>query len=114
MVGGGIGARVTAPNCFLVINLYHACNFFDAFHIYYEEGAEEITVLKTNLAHKETKISRVEYNLATAPTAKVQEICMQQLDKLEQEKAEIQRELRDKDNSLLNLFPKMSSSLHMV
>lgn len=74
-----------------------------AFPILNQEGAEEITALKTNLAHKEMEISRIEYNLAIAPTAKVQEICMQQLDKLEQEKAEIQRELRDKDNSLLNL-----------
>ena len=84
-----------------------------AFHILNQEGAEEITALKTNLAHKETEISRVEYNLATAPTAKVQEICIQHLEKLEAEKEAIQRELVDKDKSLLNLDEYIDYALNL-
>ena len=84
-----------------------------AFPILNQEGAEEITALKTNLAHKETEISRVEYNLATAPTAKVQEICMQHLEKLEAEKEAIQRELVDKDKSLLNLDEYIDYALNL-
>ena len=84
-----------------------------AFPILNQEGAEEITALKTNLAHKETEISRVEYNLATAPTAKVQEICMQHLEKLEAEKEAIQRELADKDKSLLNLDEYIDYALNL-
>lgn len=81
-----------------------------AFPILNQEGAEEITVLKTNLAHKETEISQIEYNLAIAPDAKVQEIHMQHLEKLESEKEVIQRELADSKPSSQALSPKPRSS----
>ena len=84
-----------------------------AFPILNQEGAAEITALKTNLSRKETEISRVEYNLATAPTARVLEICTQHLEKLEAEKEAIQRELAEKDKSLLNLDEYIDYALNL-
>ena len=74
-----------------------------AFPILNRQGQEEVAAIKTNLAHKETAIEKVEYNLATASTPKMMEVCTKQLEILEAEKAEIQRELDEKNQTILNL-----------
>ena len=84
-----------------------------AFPVLNQEGVEVLSALKTNLSHIETEISRIEYNLATAPTAKVQAICMKELEKLEGEKAEIQREIQEKDKTLLNLDEYIDFALNL-
>ena len=69
--------------------------------------------LKTNLAHKNAEIERVEYNLATATNAKMLEICSKQLEKLEAEKAEIVSEIMQKETEILNLDDYVDFSLSL-
>ena len=74
-----------------------------AFPILNERNVEEVSAIKTNLAHKEAELDRIEANLALAPTPKIQEICMRQHEKLEDEIAVIQKELEEKSTEILNL-----------
>ncbi len=64
---------------------------------------DEVASIKANLTKKEKEIERIEYNLATALTPKVQETCSKMLAKAEAEREEILSELEDKDKSILNL-----------
>ena len=82
-----------------------------AFPILNRQGLEEVSALKTNLAHKQTEIEKVEYNLATATNPKVMEICTKQLEKLEGEKADIEKELEEKNQTILNLNEYITFSL---
>ena len=74
-----------------------------AFPILNKNGQDEVATIKANLAKKESEIERIEYNLATAPTPKIQETCLKMLEKAEAERDSILRELEDKDKSILNL-----------
>ena len=74
-----------------------------AFPILNKSGQEEISAIKTNLSRKESEIEKVEYNLATASTPKIQEICEKQLLKLEAEKDRIAKELDERSQEILNL-----------
>ena len=74
-----------------------------AFPILNMNGREVMAELKTNLAHKNSEIEKVEYNLATAANAKMQEICTKQLAKLEAERGEILTEIQTKEKEILNL-----------
>ena len=73
------------------------------FPVLNQQGKEEVLAIKSTLSKKESEIERIEYNLATAPNAKVQETCSRMLAKAETEKNEILRELQDKDKEILNL-----------
>ena len=68
-----------------------------------KNSQDEVASIKVNLTKKENEIERIEYNLATAPTPKIQETCSRMLAKAEAERDEILRELEDKDKSILNL-----------
>ena len=68
-----------------------------------KQNAEAAKAIKFHLTEKEKEIEKVEYNLATAPNSKVQEICLSQLEKLEEEKHEIEEELNNTGIGLLNL-----------
>ena len=74
-----------------------------AFPILNVHGKEIMAELKTNLSHKNSEIEKVEYNLATAANAKIQEICTKQLEKLEAERGEILTEIQTKEKEILNL-----------
>ena len=64
---------------------------------------DEVASIKTNLTKKQKDIEQIEYNLATAPNPKVQEICSKMLVQAEAERDEILRVLEEKDKSILNL-----------
>ena len=83
-----------------------------AFPVLNQQGKDEVLALKSTLSKKESEIERIEYNLATAPNAKVQETCSKMLAKSEAEKNEILCELQAKDKEILNLCPRTSSCLH--
>ena len=74
-----------------------------AFPILNKQNAEAAKDIKFHLTEKEKEIEKVEYNLATAPNSKVQEICLSQLEKLEAEKREIEEQLDEAGIGLLNL-----------
>ena len=59
--------------------------------------------LLDELSRKETEIEKIEYNLATASSPKIQNICEKQLEKLEAEKSQIEAELEEKSREILNL-----------
>ena len=68
-----------------------------------KQNAEAAKAIKFHLTEKEKEIEKVKYNLATAMNSQIQEICLSQLEKLEAEKAEIEKELEDSGIGLLNL-----------
>ena len=74
-----------------------------AFPILNKDSIEEVKAIKANLTKKQNEVEQIEYNLATASTAKVREICEKQLAKVEKEIDEIQHELAECDKSILNL-----------
>ena len=74
-----------------------------AFPILNQRNVEAIAAIKTNLAHKESEKEKIEANLALASTPKIQDICMRQLEKVEDEIAVIQKELEEKNQEILNL-----------
>ena len=74
-----------------------------AFPVLNKSGQEEVSAIKSNLTRKEMEIEKVEYNLATASSPKIQEICEKQLLKLEAERERIQEELTEKNREILNL-----------
>lgn len=78
-----------------------------------KNGQEEAATIRANLTKKENEIARIEYNLATAPTPKIQETCSKMLAIAEAERDEIQRELEDKDKSILNLNDYISFGLNL-
>lgn len=84
-----------------------------AFPILNKQDVDCLAAIKTNLAHKESEIEKVEYNLALAPNAKVQEICYKQLEKLEAEKDEIQKSIDEKGKEILNLGEYLSYGLSL-
>ena len=81
----------------------------------YKKGkrTEEIKSIKTNLTKKESEIERIEYNFATASTAREREICSKQLTKVEAERDEILRQLEERDKSILNLSDYVNSGLEI-
>ena len=68
-----------------------------------KSSQDEVASIKTNLTKKQKDIEQIEYNLATAPNPKVQEICSKMLVQAEAERDEILRVLEEKDKSILNL-----------
>ena len=84
-----------------------------AFPILNMEEEQALASIKTNLSKKESEIEKVEHNLATAPNAKVQDICARQLEKLEGEKEAIMAELSGRGREILNLNDYVSFGLNM-
>ena len=82
-----------------------------AFPILNKDGQEEVMALKTNLSHKESEIEKVEYNLAVASNAKIQDICSKQLEKLEGEREDILARIEEMDKEILNLDSYISFGL---
>ncbi len=78
-----------------------------------KNSQDEVASIKVNLTKKENEIERIEYNLATAPTPKIQETCSKMLAKAEAERDEILRELEDKDKSILNLDDYVQTGLSL-
>ena len=78
-----------------------------------KNSQDEVASIKVNLTKKENEIARIEYNLATAPTPKIQETCSKMLAKAEAERDEILRELEDKDKSILNLDEYVQNGLNL-
>ena len=74
-----------------------------SFPILNEAARNEVAGIRTALSKKEAEIEKVEYNLATAATPKVQEICARQLEVMEAAKREIEQQLKEKEQSILNL-----------
>ena len=74
-----------------------------AFPILNKEREEEVAAIKKNLTQKEEEIEQIEYNLATATTPKMQEICIRQLEKSEAERATISEQLQERNKEILNL-----------
>ena len=77
--------------------------FRKAFPALNKDAQDEVAAIKTNLSHKESEIATVEYNLATASSAKIQNICEKQLAKLEEERDAIKAELDERNREILNL-----------
>ena len=77
--------------------------FRKAFPALNRDAQDEVAAIKTNLSHKESEIATVEYNLATASSAKIQNICEKQLAILEEERDAIKAELDERDREILNL-----------
>ncbi|MBP5334076.1 MAG: recombinase family protein [Bacteroidales bacterium] len=84
-----------------------------SFPILNNSGQEEITALKSNLTKKEREIETIEFNLATAASPKMKDICMKQLERLEAERDDILKEIEEKDKSILNLNDYISTGLEM-
>lgn len=84
-----------------------------AFPVLNQQGKDEVLALKSTLSKKESEIERIEYNLATAPNAKVQETCSKMLAKSEAEKNEILCELQAKDKEILNLDDFIKNGMEM-
>lgn len=74
-----------------------------AFPILNKENSDEVAAIKSNLKNKESEIERVEFNIATASSPKIQNICEKQLLKLEAERDIIKKELDEKNKEILNL-----------
>lgn len=85
-----------------------------AFPILNKGSMEEVKSIRMNLAKKENEIEQIEFNLATATSAKTRDVCEKQLAKVEAERDEIQRQLEERDKSILNLFPRMNSCLYLT
>ncbi len=84
-----------------------------SFPILNRAGEEEVKAIKANLARKETEIEQIEFNLATAPNAKVQEICTKQLEKKEAERDEIMADLEERGKGTLNLDQYITSAFEI-
>ena len=84
-----------------------------SFPLLNKAGEEEVKAIKNNLAHKEAEIEQIEFNLATAPNAKVQEICTKQLEKMEAERDEILADLEEKGKGTLNLDQYVTSAFEI-
>ena len=84
-----------------------------SFPILNEAARNEMAGIRTALTKKEAEIERVEYNIATAATPKVQEICARQLDALEAEKKEIEQQLNQKEQTILNLNDYIAHGMKM-
>ena len=84
-----------------------------AFPILNKNGQDEVASIKANLTKKESEIERIEFNLATAPSPKIQETCAKMLEKAEAEKEVIVHELEEKDKSILNLEEYVDCGLSM-
>ena len=74
-----------------------------AFPILNKGSMEEVKSIRMNLTKKENEIEQIEFNLATATSAKTRDVCEKQLAKVEAERDEIQRQLEERDKSILNL-----------
>ena len=84
-----------------------------AFPILNKSSQEEVIAIKHTLSSKEEEIEKVEYNLATATSPKIQEICTRQLEKLESEKNDILLKLEEREKEILNLSDYITYSLGM-
>ena len=84
-----------------------------SFPILNEAARNEVAGIKTALSKKEAEIERVEYNLATAGTPKVQDICSRQLEILEADKRCIEQQLNEKEQNILNLNEYISYGMSM-
>ena len=84
-----------------------------AFPILNKGSMEEVKSIRMNLTKKENEIEKMEYNLATATSAKTRDVCEKQLAKVEAERDEIQRQLEERDKSILNLSDYVNSGLEI-
>ena len=74
-----------------------------AFPVLNKKNAEVAKDIKFHLTQKENEIQKVKFNLATTTNSDIQEICLDQLEKLRAEKREIEAELNENGLGLLNL-----------
>ena len=84
-----------------------------AFPILNKGSMEEVKSIRMNLTKKENEIEQIEFNLATATSAKTRDVCEKQLAKVEAERDEILRQLDERDNSILNLSDYVNSGLEI-
>ena len=84
-----------------------------SFPILNEAARNEVAGIRTALSKKEAEIEKVEYNLATAATPKVQEICARQLEIMEADKREIEQQLKEREQTILNLNDYISNGMGM-
>ena len=84
-----------------------------AFPILNKSSMDEVKAIKANLTKVEKDIDRMEYNLSNATTPKMQEVCERQLAKAEAVRDEIQRQLEERDKSILNLADYVNSGLEI-
>ena len=84
-----------------------------AFPILNRKGVEEVKAIKDRLAKVQNEIERIEYNIAVAPSVKVQDICTKQLAKLEAESDEIRCQLEERGKSILNLNDYVTLGLNL-
>ena len=84
-----------------------------AFPILNKGSMEEVKSIRMNLTKKENEIEQIEFNLATATSAKTRDVCEKQLAKVEAERDEIQRQLEERDKSILNLSDYVNSGLEI-
>ena len=84
-----------------------------SFSVLNEAARNEVAGIRCALSKKESEIEKVEYNLAVAPSAKIQEICGRQLEKLEEEKREIEVELAQREQDILNLNDYIAYGINM-
>ena len=84
-----------------------------AFPILNKGSMEEVKSIRMNLTKKENEIEQIEFNLATATSAKTRDVCEKQLAKVEAERDEIQRQLEERDKSILNLADYVNSGLEI-
>ena len=84
-----------------------------SFPVLNEAARNEVAGIRTALSKKEAEIEKVEYNLATADTPKVREICGRQLELLEANKRDIEQQLKEKEQSILNLNDYIENGMEM-
>ena len=84
-----------------------------AFPILNKGSMEEVKSIRMNLTKKENEIEQIEFNLATATSAKTRDVCEKQLAKVEAERDEILRQLEERDKSILNLSDYVNSGLEI-
>ena len=84
-----------------------------AFPILNRKGVEEVKAIKDRLTKVQNEIERIEYNIAVAPSVKVQDICAKQLAKLEAESDEIRCQLEERGKSILNLNDYVTLGLNL-
>lgn len=74
-----------------------------SFPILNDGARDEVKDIRSALTKKESEIERAEYNLAVATSARIMDVCSRQLEKLEEEKREIEAVLAEKEQNILNL-----------
>ena len=84
-----------------------------SFPILNDGARDEVKDIRSALTKKESEIERAEYNLAVATSARIMDVCSRQLEKLEEEKREIEAVLAEKEQNILNLNDYIAYGINM-